>query len=762
MRKQVFILIIILYFSSFVFADDVFSNESLDPNNIETEATELVEEELETPLNTIITDSEDIVLENDYFTDKDLDDFIKDLLQKEKNKQVLSEDDEKIIYAMLMNQIQYSIANITHYKNKVVLEKEFDNVINRIDKSKLKDPDSVEIFNQILSRISSLKLLENEKEFIIRESEKEKKQAIYKSFNSFGSVFVPGASPQQMIASLAYTGVSAAFNYRNAVNEVENSTSKQLFQISQSTCRGIDNLRIDLFNASTKFINRYEMPKRFEIKEDKMVDLVNLLDGKETNSLINLLETQKEVYALFLPYWYELGSAYQKIGKYDKAKEYYKIFESLKKNYSIIDNDPYYTELAKNMIEILYKEGNFGEIEKYISVIETDENVNNFSSNNYYLAQTYYLLGQKDKAIDKFKLVVDRGEQYSSAARTMCQFLDYTYSEEKKDSVLFEARNFLFEEGRNSISLTIPEIDANHITKIYLQSENLVCDGKLENNKKGMIGVKRYSFKKSGKLLKKENITLVLIVDNSKYEYEYKRYSTNKKDTLAITTALNRIDVTISDFENASLRSFSNYLSSIELLKEKQLKPDSDKKIQKNNRKGIDSRTKDVIEKELGEEAKKINEVWVKAQKEFLNTDEYPYISIIFTTKNRITAYSLVSIKDSINSYSFNKYGCPIKVFNENSSVNTRINQETMASANKGNSKAQFELGTAYILDKNYDEAFKWIEMSANSNNPEALYLLAEMYEQGIGTKKNKKLSKEYYRKASDLGNGAARLKISK
>ena len=754
MQKCFSIIFISMIFISSAFANEVISEQAIDKETF-TEETNIEQK------NTVPAENNtnEIIIENDFFSDKDLDIFIKDLLKKEKNKKIISEDDEKIIYAMLMNQIQYSIANITHYKNKVVLEKEFDNVINRIDKSKLKDPDSREVFNQILSRISSLKLLENEKEFIKREAEKEKKQAIFKSFNSFGSVFHPGATPQQMIASLAYTGVSAAFNYRNAVNEVENSSNKQLFQISQSTCRGIDNLRIDLFNTSTKFINRYEMPKRFEIKEDKMVDLVNLLDGKEPNSLINLLENQKEVYALFLPYWYELGSSYQKIGKTEKAKEYYKVFESLKRNYSIIDNDPYYTELAKNMIEILYKEGAFDDIYKYIDIIENDENVANYSSNNYYLAQTYYLLGQKDKALEKYRLVIDRGEQYSSAARSMCQFLDYTYSTEKKDSVLFETRNFIFEEGWNSISLTIPEITANHITQIYLKSDSIICDGKPLKNKKGITNVKKYVFKKSGKLLKKENITLVAIIDNSKYEYEYLRYSTNKKDTLAINTALNRIDVPLSDFENASLRTFANYLPSIKLLKEKQLKPDSDRKIKSNNKKGIESRTKEVIEKELGEEAKKINEVWVKAQKDFLNNDRYPYISIIFSTKKKITSYSLISIKESVNSYTFNKYGCPVRISND---INTKISQEILSSANKGNDKAQYELGNIYLLDKNYEEAFKWIEMSANSNNPDALFLLAVMYEQGVGIKKNKRIAKEYYKKASDLGNGPARLRVSR
>ena len=40
---------------------------------------------------------------------------------------------------MLMNQVQYTIANIIQNKDREILNQEFDLIINQIDKSKLYD-----------------------------------------------------------------------------------------------------------------------------------------------------------------------------------------------------------------------------------------------------------------------------------------------------------------------------------------------------------------------------------------------------------------------------------------------------------------------------------------------------------------------------------------------------------------------------------------------------------------------------------------------
>ena len=48
-------------------------------------------------------------------------------------------ENEKIQFAMLMNQVQYTTSNIIQTQDREILTQEFDFIINQIDKSKLYD-----------------------------------------------------------------------------------------------------------------------------------------------------------------------------------------------------------------------------------------------------------------------------------------------------------------------------------------------------------------------------------------------------------------------------------------------------------------------------------------------------------------------------------------------------------------------------------------------------------------------------------------------
>ena len=147
------------------------------------------------------------------------------------------EKDDQIIYAMLMNQLQYSLQVIQHYDNKVVLEQEFDNIISKIDKTKLRDENTVSAYSSMLDTLTNIKLQESKKLFIKQLAEKEKSEALYKSLS--GSAISASVALYRLgtgnfiggISTLAYTGVSVFFNYRDTANSVENSFGKEMFEI---------------------------------------------------------------------------------------------------------------------------------------------------------------------------------------------------------------------------------------------------------------------------------------------------------------------------------------------------------------------------------------------------------------------------------------------------------------------------------------------------------------------------------------------------
>jgi len=152
----------------------------------------------------------------------------------------------------LINYIQFSVAKIVNGKSKGLLEDEFNAVINNINPTSLQAPDLINAYDILLSTLTELKLNENQKDHTLKVIERKKKNAITNCLNSFGSIFVPGANPATLLASVAYTGISAVLNYRRAVNEVEIEGEEEFFEINQNDIEYIDSLRSDLFITTAK------------------------------------------------------------------------------------------------------------------------------------------------------------------------------------------------------------------------------------------------------------------------------------------------------------------------------------------------------------------------------------------------------------------------------------------------------------------------------------------------------------------------------
>lgn len=85
--------------------------------------------------------------------------------------------------------------------------------------------------------------------------------------------------------------------------------------------------------------------------------------------------------------------------------------------------------------------------------------------------------------------------------------------------------------------------------------------------------------------------------------------------------------------------------------------------------------------------------------------------------------------------------------------------------AAKGNAKATYEIGHRFLIgkgvEKNYENAFQWLEVAASSPHyePDAMYDLGEIYEQGLGVETDLILASEWYNKAARKGHIKAKEK---
>lgn len=86
---------------------------------------------------------------------------------------------------------------------------------------------------------------------------------------------------------------------------------------------------------------------------------------------------------------------------------------------------------------------------------------------------------------------------------------------------------------------------------------------------------------------------------------------------------------------------------------------------------------------------------------------------------------------------------------------------EAKLKAQKGDPKAQFELGVCYFYGKgvseNEEEAVKWWRKAANQGLAEAQFNLARCYENGEGIQRNYAEAMKWYRKAAEQGHEDAK-----
>ena len=344
-------------------------------------------------------------------------------------------EDTKIQFAMLMNQVQYTMCTIMQNKDKETLSNEFDFVINQIDKSKLYDYSIRMAYEDLLKTLKELKLTENEREFVITMNDREQKQAYTQAFKSFGSVFTGGSTPLSLVTSLVHTGISAGLNIMSAKNQADNKLAEKLFQLEQKELTSIDEMRIGLWSTWTNVITNYKIPVSYEISETEMKDFVQKIAENANNpqNLITILEGKKEKFKLFPVYWYQLGAQYHLANNLKKANECYDEFESLVKKYSYLKTDPYYICVAKNRIELLRETGvakNASAVRNYLQIIEKNIIPENGSENRVYCAGIYAELGQYGKAKDLLQLNISRNEHYATSTELLA-LIEY---EENKNS----------------------------------------------------------------------------------------------------------------------------------------------------------------------------------------------------------------------------------------------------------------------------------------------------------------------------------------
>lgn len=329
---------------------------------------------------------------------------------------------ERLILESHINYLQYSIINLKNSENKAISDAIYYSIINELDISTISNSKILRTYTDFLNNCSELKLNQNEKDFLVNINEQQQKKAYLSAFSNMGSIFVPGRSPQQMVASLVYTTISNIVAIENTKNQLQNQLQRDLFYLDQNALETMYLMQTNLFTTSISTLSGLS-GKDGRITEDTMRAFIRSLNLSSNDAKLAALSESNlsKSMATFPPYWYELGNAFQIAGDYESALESYTKFEDLKKR-DIIRRDQIYKKVLINKISLLLgnnplkiSENAFKNKSQILDCVEILKNQyldSDAGEKNIYLSKIYFLIGEYQNSIDCLNHVIHTGELY--------------------------------------------------------------------------------------------------------------------------------------------------------------------------------------------------------------------------------------------------------------------------------------------------------------------------------------------------------------
>lgn len=308
-----------------------------------------------------------------------------------------------------LNYLQYSTEKIRTAENKIIAADEFYHVINDFNFSTYNDSNLEKLFSNFKNSCRDLNLTQREKDFIIELSKKESKNAIYKAFSNYASIFIPGRSWKQIGVQIAYATIGNVTAVLEEKNNVNIKLAKQLFALDQDIVRNVYNMESQLDDAARKMLGNQNYAGL--VKQNGMNEFVKYIGIKNPKERLTALneKTIKDRFSFFPPYWYELGNAYQENGMYNEALNCYDTFEQLKKT-DVLDTDYTYVKVLRNKISILLGDDsakildnaiiNRGKIRICLDTMEKQYLPSEIGEKKSYFSKIYYIIGDYDKSYE--------------------------------------------------------------------------------------------------------------------------------------------------------------------------------------------------------------------------------------------------------------------------------------------------------------------------------------------------------------------------
>lgn len=220
------------------------------------------------------------------------------LIAKSDIKSATIKDDIAKKNIMILNRLQMSLTKIISYNNKIILDEEYNNIINNINLRSIRDKEILDLVLNLMDTLSAFQLSEIDKKLIYEQYQEKLENALSKSLE-FSKLEI---SPMVLIDA-----GSAYIKYQDIVENASKEYDKDKWKLKKQEIIELNKIRKKFIKTYWELMNKYNIPDSWRVTEGQLNRFIKVLKEQDSNKkLRKLLRLKREMY--FLPsYWFELS-----------------------------------------------------------------------------------------------------------------------------------------------------------------------------------------------------------------------------------------------------------------------------------------------------------------------------------------------------------------------------------------------------------------------------------------------------------------------
>jgi hypothetical protein len=369
---------------------------------------------------------------------------------------------------MALNYMHASLNKIITYNDKIILEDEYDNIINNLKLTDIEDRVIVDVITTLMDTLTDHKLSEMDKSQFQNEYDQKLDDSLG---NAFSSVNADGYTPFEMAGNVLLSLGSAYFEYQSIQDSVKKELDKSMWKLKKETIETLNSIRKDFLITYWEIMRRYDIHESWRITEEQFNNFVNILRVNDSDlKQRRLLRMAKEL-AIFPGFWYELSLIAHQNNDKSVENQAFKKYEEL--NDSLLRHNSHYSLMLANQTTQYDTKTQKDEIVFLLKKIQKVDPLN--PVRKLFVAMKYHEIGNTQKSLELIEENIDDNFNLVANQRVkLAIFLEKNDDESFKNTIdqLLQQQNlsvgdYLYYFGKKPLPHLIAEIEES-VKNIHL------------------------------------------------------------------------------------------------------------------------------------------------------------------------------------------------------------------------------------------------------------------------------------------------------